>query len=74
MIRIAINGFGRIGRIAFREIVTSNDFDIVAINDLSTAEELSHLIKYDTIHRSFHEDAITYKRSEEHTSELQSQR
>ena len=61
MIRIAINGFGRIGRIAFREIVTSNDFDIVAINDLSTAEELSHLIKYDTIHRSFHEDAITYK-------------
>ena len=59
MIKVAINGFGRIGRLAFREIITGTDFDIVAINDLSTAEELAHLVKYDTIHRSFHEDAIT---------------
>lgn len=59
MIRVAINGFGRIGRIAFREIVTSSDFDIVAINDLSNAEELAHLVKYDTVHRSFHEEDIT---------------
>jgi len=64
MIKVAINGFGRIGRIAFREMITGRDFDIVAINDLSNAEELSHLVKYDTIHRSFHEDAITYENYE----------
>ena len=61
MIRVAINGFGRIGRIAFREMITGTDFDIVAINDLSNAEELAHLVKYDTIHRTFHEDAITFE-------------
>lgn len=58
MIRVAINGFGRIGRLAFRQIVTGTDFDIVAINDLGSAEELAYLIKYDTVHRSFHEDLI----------------
>ena len=56
MIRVAINGFGRIGRIAFREMITGVDFDIVAINDTSNAEELCHLLKYDTVHRSFHEE------------------
>ena len=60
MIRVAINGFGRIGRVAFREMITSSDFDVVAINDLSTAEELAHLLKYDTVHRSFHEHEISY--------------
>lgn len=60
MIRVAINGCGRIGRIAFREMITEREFDIVAINDLSTPEELAHLIKYDTIYRSFHEDAISF--------------
>lgn len=64
MIRVAINGFGRIGRIAFREIITDRVFDVVAINDLSNAEELCHLVKYDTIHRSFHEDAITFENDE----------
>lgn len=61
MIRVAINGFGRIGRIAFREMITGVDFDIVAVNDLSNAEELAHLVKYDTVHRSFHEEAISYE-------------
>ena len=42
MIRVAINGFGRIGRIAFREMITDSAFDIVAINDTSNAEELCH--------------------------------
>lgn len=59
MIKVAINGFGRIGRVAFREMIVSNVFDIVAINDLTGAEELSYLLKYDTNHRSFHEDKIT---------------
>ena len=43
MIRVAINGFGRIGRLAFRQIITATDFDIVAINDLGNAVELSYL-------------------------------
>jgi len=64
MIKIAINGFGRIGRLAFREIITGSDFDCVAINDLTAAEDLAYLLKYDTNHRSFHEDKITYEGNE----------
>ncbi|MBE6140960.1 MAG: type I glyceraldehyde-3-phosphate dehydrogenase [Firmicutes bacterium] len=60
MIRVAINGFGRIGRLAFRQMATSGEFEIVAINDLSTAEDLAYLIKYDSVHGSFHEDAISF--------------
>ena len=60
MIRVAINGCGRIGRIAFREMITSRVFDVVAINDLSTPEEIAYLIKYDTIHRSFHKNEIGF--------------
>ncbi len=60
MIRVAINGFGRIGRLAFRQIITATDFDIVAINDIGNAEELSYLLKYDTVHRAFHEDLIKF--------------
>lgn len=58
MIRVAINGFGRIGRIAFREMITSRDFDIVAINSTKDASELAYLLKYDTVHRSFHINEI----------------
>lgn len=58
MIRVAINGFGRIGRLAFRQIITATDFDIVAINDPGEAKDLAYLLKYDTVHRSFHEDLI----------------
>ncbi len=58
MIKVAINGFGRIGRMAFREMIVSTDFDIVAINDLTDPEELAYLLKYDTNHRSFHEEMI----------------
>jgi len=61
MIRVAINGFGRIGRLAFREIITGVDFDIVAINDLTAAEDLAYLLKYDTNHRTFHEDLISFE-------------
>ena len=61
MIKVAINGFGRIGRLAFREIVTSTDFEVVAINDLTQAEDLAYLLKYDTNHRRFHEDKISFE-------------
>ena len=59
MIKVAINGFGRIGRLAFRQIVTQTDFDIVAINDLTNAEDLAYLVKHDTVHGQFFTDQIT---------------
>ena len=64
MIRVAINGCGRIGRLALRQIVTTTDFDIVAVNNLSDAEELAYLVKYDTVHGTFHEDKISYENDE----------
>ncbi|GIW66382.1 MAG: glyceraldehyde-3-phosphate dehydrogenase [Candidatus Parcubacteria bacterium] len=48
--RIAINGFGRIGRIFFRQIFGKENFEIVAINDLSDTENLAYLLKYDTVY------------------------
>lgn len=57
--KIAINGFGRIGRLVFRLMEEDNYFDIVAINDLSTPEELAYLLKYDTNHRNYNKE-ITY--------------
>lgn len=50
-IKVAINGFGRIGRLAFRRIVDDGDMEVVAINDLSSAANLAYLLKYDTSHR-----------------------
>ena len=47
-VKIAINGFGRIGRLAFRLMFGSDDYEIVAINDLTGAEDLAYLLKYDT--------------------------
>lgn len=64
MIRVAINGFGRIGRLAFRQIITATDFDIVAINDPGDASSLAYLAKYDTVHQSFHEDLIKEENGE----------
>ncbi len=64
MIKVAINGFGRIGRVAFREMITGVDFDIVAINDLTDPEELAYLLKYDTNHRAFHEELIKFDNDE----------
>lgn len=50
MKKIAINGFGRIGRLVFRIIEELEDMEVVAVNDLSTPEELAYLLKYDTNH------------------------
>jgi glyceraldehyde 3-phosphate dehydrogenase len=52
-IRIAINGFGRIGRIFFRNAFNNPLIEIVAINDLADAKTLAHLLKYDSVHRQF---------------------
>jgi glyceraldehyde 3-phosphate dehydrogenase len=53
MKKIAINGFGRIGRLVFRIIEARDDMEVVAINDLSSPEELAYLLKYDTNHRKY---------------------
>ena len=60
MIKVAINGFGRIGRLVFRLMEEDNDFEVVAINDLTDPEQLAYLLKYDTSHRSYLTDEITY--------------
>lgn len=60
MIKVAINGFGRIGRLAFRLMEENEDFDVVAINDLTDAEQLAYLLKYDTNHRNYRIDEITH--------------
>ncbi len=54
-IKIGINGFGRIGRLVFRSILErgDNDFDIVAVNDLTDAATLAHLFKFDSVHGRF---------------------
>lgn len=51
--RIAINGFGRIGRLAFRIMQNRNDVEVVAINDLTDVNTLAHLLKYDSVHGKF---------------------
>lgn len=57
-IQLAINGFGRIGRLVFREAMKHDEFEIVAVNDLSDAGQLAHLLKYDSVHGVY--DAEVY--------------
>ena len=52
-IRVAINGFGRIGRLVMRVLATRSDFEVVAINDLGDPKTLAMLLKYDSVHRQF---------------------
>ena len=47
-VRVAINGFGRIGRLAFRQMFDAEGYEVVAINDLTSPKMLAHLLKYDT--------------------------
>ena len=48
MVKVAINGFGRIGRLAFRQMFGADGYEIVAINDLTSPSMLAHLLKYDS--------------------------
>ena len=61
MVKVAINGFGRIGRLVFRLMEEDPEFQIVAINDLTDAEQLAYLLKYDTNHRNYKLDEISFK-------------
>jgi len=60
MIRVAINGFGRIGRLVFRIMEEDPNFEVVAINNTTEAEQLAYLLKYDTNHRNYRIDEISY--------------
>jgi glyceraldehyde 3-phosphate dehydrogenase len=53
MIRVAINGFGRIGRLSFRAMLNSDNIEVVAINDITDNATLAHLLKHDTAYRAF---------------------
>ncbi len=53
MVRVAINGFGRIGRLAFRQMFDAEGYQVVAINDLTSPKMLAHLLKYDTAQGSY---------------------
>jgi len=53
MIKVGINGFGRIGRLVFRAAQTRNDIEIVSINDLISVEYMAYMLKYDTVHGQF---------------------
>lgn len=60
MTKIAINGFGRIGRLVFRILEQKDDMEVVAINDLTDAKQLAYLLKYDTSHRIYMPDDISF--------------
>lgn len=53
MVKVAINGFGRIGRMVFRAGYKDNDIEFVAFNDLTDTKTLAHLLKYDSVHQKF---------------------
>ena len=61
MVKVAINGFGRIGRLCFRLMEEDSDYEVVAINDLTDAEQLAYLLKYDTNHRGYRNDEISFE-------------
>ena len=56
MVRIGISGFGRIGRLALRRILTLPDAEVVAINNRTVGEIMAHLLKYDSVHGTMKED------------------
>src|SRR5687767_3165642 len=55
-VKVAINGFGRIGRLVFRQIHNMEGIDVVAINDLTSPAVLAHLLKYDSAQGRFNQD------------------
>lgn len=62
-IKVAINGFGRIGRITFRKLIEKDNIEVVGINDLTDSNTLAHLLKYDSIHRIFNAEVIAKENS-----------
>lgn len=58
--KVAINGFGRIGRAAFKELIRkySDEIEVVAVNDLSDSESIIHLLKYDSVYGRYDKDVF----------------
>ena len=53
MVKVGINGFGRIGRLVFRNLLSQEDIEVVCINDLAATDILAHLFQYDSVHGRF---------------------
>ncbi len=65
MVKVAINGFGRIGRLAFRQMFGAEGYEVVAINDLTSPKMLAHLLKYDSAQGRYElADTVSYKENE----------
>ena len=62
-VKIAINGFGRIGRMAFRKTIDDPEIEVVAINDLTTTEMLAYLLKYDSVQKRFDKEVTSDENS-----------
>ncbi|MDO4701288.1 MAG: type I glyceraldehyde-3-phosphate dehydrogenase [Erysipelotrichaceae bacterium] len=62
-VKVAINGFGRIGRLAFRQMFVADGYEVVAINDLSSPKMLAHLLKYDSAQGPYHGHTVEAKES-----------
>ena len=69
MVKVAINGFGRIGRLAFRQMFEAEGYEVVAINDLTSPKMLAHLLKYDTAQGSFLGSVSDPKHTVEYTDD-----
>ena len=57
-IKVAINGFGRIGRLAFRKVFGDAEIDVVAINDLTKPEMMAYLLKYDSVQGPYRDHTV----------------
>ena len=65
-VKVAINGFGRIGRLAFRQMFGAEGFEVVAINDLTSPKMLAHLLKYDSTQGNYAAQGHTVEAGEDH--------
>src|SRR5215210_3638753 len=63
IVKVAINGFGRIGRLVYRQIYNMEGIDVVAINDLTSPKVLAHLLKYDSAQGRFDQDVTSGENS-----------
>jgi len=66
MVKIAINGFGRIGRTAFKQALDSKEIEVVAINDLTTPENLAYLLRYDSVYGKYSKEVEAKSRGDKH--------
>ena len=71
-VKVGINGFGRIGRLVFRATNQRDDVEVVAINDITDAKTLAHLLKYDSVHGRFKGEILAGRDSRDSSRALKS--